>query len=205
MKYLGLLFGISRHRISQAINRDINILVESLKDDPLFQKHRNIAAFVKDLFKSLCNRNNLSLHVDDKASAYVPKPAKEDKQMHPKKIGSNFNAAKVICEDNVHHKMEKKIMGNGNEIKDFVEKEIATWNLEIMDRIGGNATGITSKQLKLTKKWQVLLQEPINISILCWICTMYGVLLMDAKLQSKPARKVMEEHITMAGYTAMLW
>lgn len=34
MKYLGLLFGISRHRISQAINRDINILVESLKDDP---------------------------------------------------------------------------------------------------------------------------------------------------------------------------
>ena len=47
MKYLGLLFGISRHRlsdgilfnrISQAINRDINILVESLKDDPLFPK-----------------------------------------------------------------------------------------------------------------------------------------------------------------------
>ena len=34
MKYLGLLFGISRHQISQAINRDINILVESLKDDP---------------------------------------------------------------------------------------------------------------------------------------------------------------------------
>ena len=51
-----------------------------------FQKHRNIAAFVKDLFKLLCNRNNLSLHVDDKASAYVPKPAKEDKQMQPAKI-----------------------------------------------------------------------------------------------------------------------
>ena len=53
-------------------------------------------AFVKDLFKSLCNRNNLSLHVDDKASAYVPKPAKEDKQMQPEKIGSNFNAAKLF-------------------------------------------------------------------------------------------------------------
>ena len=38
-----------------------------------------------------------------------------------------------------------------------------------------------------------------NHSILCWICTMYGVLLMDAKLQSKPARIVMGKlHITMA-------
>ena len=34
MKYLGLLFGISRHRISRAINRDINTLVEALKDHP---------------------------------------------------------------------------------------------------------------------------------------------------------------------------
>ena len=35
---------------------------------------------------------------------------------------------------NTHHKIEKKCMGNGKEVKSFVEKEISSWNMEIMEK-----------------------------------------------------------------------